>query len=356
MFGPIDRMDRLATSAFRFGLALPGVVVIFLLIGLAAAAAAAAPGLADCHGRSLLGTLSPQKLADAAASAAATPNGGGKLFRIERDGVPTSWLYGTIHLDDPRVLELPPVAEAAFEKAGTVVIESTELLDPVKAAAAMFADPKLIRLPDRETLGDVLTGPQKQTVEAGLQAAGIPYDSVKTLQPWFTAMGLMMPACAKRDPGTGPAPVLDITLAERAKKEGKAVKGLETVSEQLSAMASLPMAVQVDSLVSALKFRDTMPDVMETMLDLYRQGKIGMIVPVIEAAVPDAGILVGEGEGYAQFEKRILTDRNARMIDRLRPILNEGGAFVAVGALHLPGEQGLVAALRQNGWTVTRAD
>ena len=134
------------------------------------------------------------------------------------------------------------------------------------------------------------------------------------------------------------------------------MKGLETVSEQLSAMASLPMAVQVDSLVSALKFRDTMPDVMETMLDLYRQGKIGMIVPVIEAAVPDAGILVGEGEGYAQFEKRILTDRNARMIDRLRPILNEGGAFVAVGALHLPGEQGLVAALRQNGWTVTRAD
>ena len=174
MFGPIDRMDRLATSAFRFGLALPGVVVIFLLIGLAAAAAAAAPGLADCHGRS------PPRYAFAAEAGG---RGGlsrgdaerrGELFRIERDGVPTSWLYGTIHLDDPRVLELPPVAEAALEKAGTVVIESTELLDPVKAAAAMFADPKLIRLPDRETLGDVLTGPQKQTVEAGLQAAGIP--------------------------------------------------------------------------------------------------------------------------------------------------------------------------------------
>jgi hypothetical protein len=42
------------------------------------------------------------------------------------------------------------------------------------------------------------------------------------------------------------------------------------------------------------------------------------------------------------------------MVERLRPRLAEGGAFVAVGALHLPGEEGILRLLERQGYRVTR--
>ena len=55
----------------------------------------------------------------------------------------------------------------------------------------------------------------------------------------------------------------------------------------------------------------------------------------------------------AEFEERVVTLRNHVMAERAGPILDRGNAFIAVGALHLPGEQGLVALLTQAGYTVS---
>jgi uncharacterized protein YbaP (TraB family) len=52
--------------------------------------------------------------------------------------------------------------------------------------------------------------------------------------------------------------------------------------------------------------------------------------------------------------KALIDDRNARMAQRLRPWLRHGGAFIAVGALHLPGEHGLLAVLSAQGLRLTR--
>lgn len=44
------------------------------------------------------------------------------------------------------------------------------------------------------------------------------------------------------------------------------------------------------------------------------------------------------------------------MLSVAEPLLTQGGAFIAVGALHLPGKQGLVALLRQAGYAVTAVE
>ena len=59
---------------------------------------------------------------------------------------------------------------------------------------------------------------------------------------------------------------------------------------------------------------------------------------------------------YAEMEKTLINARNRRMRDRALPLLNKGGAVVAVGALHLPGDQGLVALFRSAGFKVTAVD
>jgi uncharacterized protein YbaP (TraB family) len=75
-------------------------------------------------------------------------------------------------------------------------------------------------------------------------------------------------------------------------------------------------------------------------------------MPMLESQAPSPPD-ESDKEGYAAFEKRIITDRNHVMAERASTYLAKGGAFMAVGALHLPGEEGLVELLRKQGFTVT---
>lgn len=86
------------------------------------------------------------------------------------------------------------------------------------------------------------------------------------------------------------------------------------------------------------------------MIVLYTKGEIGMFWPLFRAAMP---LTAQDEAGYAAFEQAMVVERNKTMLKNSKPILAEGNAFIAVGALHLPGPEGLVEQLRQNGYTVT---
>lgn len=101
-----------------------------------------------------------------------------------------------------------------------------------------------------------------------------------------------------------------------------------------------------------MKLGDRIEDVNETMVALYLRGDTGMFWPFFRAVLPGG---TDDDEGYAAFEEAMVKARNRTMMERAVPILAEGGAFIAVGALHLPGPQGLVALLRRAGYRVTKA-
>jgi uncharacterized protein YbaP (TraB family) len=89
--------------------------------------------------------------------------------------------------------------------------------------------------------------------------------------------------------------------------------------------------------------------VVETMIVLYLDGDTGAFWPFFRAALP-----TGEGSaGFAEFEETMITSRNRTMASRAKPFIDAGGAFIAIGALHLPGSEGVVALLREAGYTVT---
>ncbi|TIU16252.1 MAG: polysaccharide biosynthesis protein GumN, partial [Mesorhizobium sp.] len=134
---------------------------------------------------------------------------------------------------------------------------------------------------------------------------------------------------------------------------GKAVDGLETIADQLRAMASLPLAFHTKGLVDTLKLGNRVNDVNETMIVLYQRGDTGMLWPLFRAVLPGDE---DDSAGYAAFEETMITSRNKVMIDHAGPILAKGNAFMAVGALHLPGAEGLVEDFRKAGYTVTAVD
>jgi uncharacterized protein YbaP (TraB family) len=325
------------------------VVTLLTLAGRAEAAVTACSGT-DL--RQQMATTDPAALDRIRAEAARTPNGAGLLWKIEKEGSEPSFLFGTMHMTDPRVVTLPPDAQAAFDASSTIVIETTDVLDQKKMMASFMENPELMMFTDKTTLPSLLSPEDEKLVDAALSKRGIPLASVVKMKPWVLSAMVALPACEMARKAAG-EPVLDINLAQQASAQGKALGGLETAKSQLEAMASLPIAFHVQGLVETLRLGDGIDDVIETMIGIYLSGDTGMFWPFFREALPsgEAG-----ASGYSAFEETMITARNGVMAREARPFLDKGRAFVAVGALHLPGTDGVIEQLRRDGYAVTRAD
>lgn len=304
-----------------------------------------------CAGQNMLPGMAAATLKQVEADAAKTPNGDARLWKIEKAGLKPSYLFGTMHMTDPRVISLTPEAQKVYDGADTVVIETTEILDEKKAAAALFAKPELMMFTDTTTLSSLVKPEDLAALEKGLADRGIPLITVNKMKPWMIAGLVALPACELKRKKGG-APFLDIKLAKDAEAAGKKIAGLETMVEQISAMAELPIDFHVQGLVDTVKLGDEMEDVMETMIVLYTEGRVGMIMPFLKSIAPEGA---NDSAKYGDFEEVMINARNKIMAQRAEQILANGNAFIAVGALHLSGDHGLVEKFREAGFEVTQA-
>lgn len=259
-------------------------ILVLLLAGRAHAEAPA------CGGADLLAGLEktdPAAFKKVEAEAAAVPNGKGLLWKLEKSGEKPSYLFGTMHVTDARVTTLPTVAQQAYDGADTIIIETTEVLDKKKMMAAIAADPNLMMFTDNTTLSSLLSPEDAAVLNKGLDARGIPPATVAKMKPWILSAMVALPACEVARQAAG-EPVLDVKLASEAKANGKAVEGLETVADQLRAMASLPLAFHMKGLVDTLRLGDKANDLNETMIILYQRGEIGMFWPLFSTVLPNA--------------------------------------------------------------------
>jgi uncharacterized protein len=344
--------DRTAILALKLIAAANVLFFLAFLIVLALASAKAHAAAAQCTGKDMLAELAadnPALLTKIEAEASTTLNGKGLLWKVETQGTQPSYLFGTMHMTDPRVTALTPGAEQVFEKAGTVVIETTEILDQSAMMATLARNPDLMMFTDGTTLMSLLSPADQKALEAGLAERGISLTAVSKMKPWMLSAMVSLPACELSRKAAG-APVLDVKLAEDAKAAGKKLEGLETVVDQFKAMASLPMDFHLKALVDTVHLGDRINDVIETMIVLYTKGDTGTFWPLFRNVLPEEA---ADDAGYAAFEQAMIVERNKTMVKNAQPILAAGNAFIAVGALHLPGPDGLIELLRRNGHRVT---
>ncbi len=268
-----------------------------------------------------------------ASADAGLPFSQGRLFRIGKPGTTPSHVFGTMHSDDQRVLSLPAPVRQAFDSAETVALELD--LGPAAMAASMAG----MLLTDgrelRDVVGDELYA---QTVEA-VAGIGMPEMAIRKFKPWGVAMLLSMPPI---DSGR----FLDLALYQSAKAQGKTVKGLETAAEQLAVFDGLSEPDQIEILQEALANRHLFDRMFKEMTDAYLQGDLGALVRLNEK--------YGAGDSAAgqRLQERLLDKRNKLMVKRLIPLLGKGNIFVAIGALHLPGKNGILYLLKEHGFKV----
>jgi len=143
--------------------------------------------------------------------------------------------------------------------------------------------------------------------------------------------------------------VLDLVLYQDALQQDKAVYGLETIREQLDLFDSMPESDQVILLRDAVDNLSELDAMNAELLAVYKQRDIEGLL-----ALNEVSMQTGDQRLAKDFQKRVIDDRNHRMAERMQQYLQQGKVFVAVGALHLPGEEGLLNLLEQQGYTVRR--
>jgi uncharacterized protein len=345
--------DRFAEKLQAAFLSVPFLLMLVLTLTIVFAAPVHAEEDPACGAKDLVAAL---KISDPAAyeklkaEGGKIKNSGARFWKVEKVGLPPNWLLGTMHVSDPRVTNLPDEAKAAFDVSSVVILESDEILDQQKAAAKMMMRPDLMYFAGKETIADYLKPDEQKLLEDGLMKRGMPFNAVVKMKPWLLTSMVALPSCELSRKAQG-MPFLDMKLAKDGLAAGKEVKGVETLAEQLEVIASLPMSFHVKSLVGSVKYPQYTADMMETTLQLYLQGEIGLVFPAGTYFAPEVN--ASDFQDMALFEEKLITMRNHHMADRGEPILARGNVFMAVGALHLVGDQGLVELLRKKGYTVT---
>ncbi len=270
----------------------------------------------------------------AASGISPATSGNGLLWRILTKGGDPNYLLGTIHSSDARVTRLRPAVAEALDNCDRFVMEM--ILD-TEAFIQFGATMLLAQDTDLETLiGKKLY----DRVVSAMDSYGMPEPVVRRLKPWVAIAMLSMPK-------SGSGLILDLVLYQRATGQGKTTAGLESAQEQLAVFEELSTRDQVELLKMTLDQLPSQPHLFEQLITTYAADDLDRIAAIAKLNHEQAQI-----ESARNFMVRLNDDRNRRMVQRIIPYLEQGNSFIAVGALHLAGPQGILSLMRQSGYKV----
>lgn len=243
-----------------------------------------------------------------------------------------NWLLGTVHSEDPRLLDWPEPLVDALQQADRLALElvpDAAMLQQLQQAM-MFREGRLSEVLDEELYAKV--------VEVLENHYGLTETAVDRMRPWAVAVTLATPP-----PETGM--FMDLMLSVRARGAGVEVVALETLEEQIGFLTGFAPEDQIALIRQVVSDHQHQLEVFERLIAAYLDGDLERLARLTEEQMEGLPQQVIE-----HFNQAGLVERNRRMLERAEPWLDSGGLIIAVGALHLPGEEGLLAMLRERGW------
>ena len=251
------------------------------------------------------------------------------LWKISGNGLSTpSYLYGTIHMGDKKILKFKKSVMPAFESCKVYAME----LDPGKIDPMAILDN--MKLKDGK-LKDMFTDEEWNMLDTYFQEKfKTPLITFNDFSPFYVQTMIM-----QAQMGSKAGQAVDLHFYDQAKQRRMKVVGIETLEEQLATVNDLPMEDQKQMVIDAID--EDYKASMEQMLKLYRKGDLDGLQDMTE-----------EEDMGDDFEETLVTDRNKIMAERIIPLIKNEPTFIGVGALHLPGEEGLIELLRNAGYQV----
>ncbi len=242
-----------------------------------------------------------------------------------------SYLYGTIHIIPRDSFFVTRSVSKKIKKADRLVLEMKINM------GAMLSAVKFMMLPKDQTLDQLLPAQDLALVRGFLQ------DSIRQSLPGFERMKPIMISehissqyCMGEKQES-----YELYFSKLFKEMNKPITGLETAKEQMSYLDGMSLEDQTEGLMETVRNTREVCQQYDTMLRLYRQQQLGELWE-----------MTTQDESMKDQMEGLLNTRNRNWIPLLEKMMTKESVFIAVGAAHLPGPQGVIELLRAAGYKV----
>ncbi|MFW5820030.1 MAG: TraB/GumN family protein [Bacteroidota bacterium] len=247
-----------------------------------------------------------------------------------------SYLFGTIHI-------MPKSQFTTYKMADEKLKESEQLVMEMKIDVPLKTQMEWAQkmlLPEGKTIPDYMDEEEYARVEAyamdSLEIKKFLFNTYIKMKPLAFYSALIPHVIGKKIEG------YDMYFSNIAKKEEIPVVGLESFEFQLAIFDSIPYEKQLDMFFPEENFN--FKNELQELIDIYLSHDIYQMAEEFSKE---------EARGYKELESELLIKRNMDWVEKISEIIIEKSSFIAVGAGHLAGDQGLIQLLRQKGFTLT---
>ncbi len=252
------------------------------------------------------------------------------LWEITSDSLKApSYLFGTMHVKDKRAFQFH---DSLLIKLRSCKTFAGELVLDKNAAKEMSSD---ILLPQGKELKTLLTKEEYKKVKKFCNKnIGAMSLLINKIKPIFTSALISESMLESQMPKA-----LDEYLQEKAKDYNLIIKGLETMQEQMSVLNKLSLEDQAKMLVEQVENAKEEKKELQRLADVYASQNLDSIYSFIQAP-----------EMQGEFGDAMIKDRNVIMANRLEKLIRSETVFCAIGAAHLPGDNGVLSLLKKKGY------
>lgn len=256
------------------------------------------------------------------------------LWKIEGKGLKEpSYLYGTIHAICKDDFSISPATKTALENTKQTVLE-IDMDDPTMMTRAQQS----MLNPGMKNISDQFTEEQRTITNNFLKANyNADLNQFGVMKPFGILSLVMLKSipCETFESYEG-------TFVKDAADRKREVLGLETIEYQMSLFDDVAMTEQIDMLVESIKSVDDDKTEFKKLVAAYKAQDLQELFTLMQ-----------DSPQFAKFQEIMLDKRNQNWIPVIEKLIAEKSSFIAVGAMHLPGEQGVITLLRKAGYKLT---
>ncbi len=270
----------------------------------------------------------------------------GLFWKIEKDGEYIGHIFGTLHMNDERIGVLHEKVNKVLDDSNSFAMEafpSDHYWNPYQGGQLIKHD---MVLPKGETLEALVGKETYQEIEDVLSGLGMERKFINTLRPWAAMRSFAVKAESN-------AVILDYALLERAAEQRKELFQVESIEEFIVTLQEMPLEAQIALLKFTVASYDEMRNIIDDMLDAYLKQDLKAMYEISTRFIPDEP----ENKQWRDiYLRHVIEIRNIVMEHYMRAPMRRKDTFIAVGAVHLYGDKGVLALMEKDGYTVSRVD
>lgn len=269
------------------------------------------------------------------------------LWKISKENMQEpSYLFGTIHLIAAEDFYWPKGTLAAFDASEQVVFEID--MNKMQDMSSIMKVLDKMYMPGDTTLKMLLNEEKYDEIKSYFQSKGLPIFFFDRIKPLFLSamvgMDMSKGSLSERDDIKSYEMELQELASSSMNSSGQAmdVVGLETIELQMSFIDKIPLDVQARMLYTAIQAELSGKNQLDRITQLYLNQNINAMVESIV-----------ESQEMGKYSSILLDQRNRSWIPIIDSLIQKKSSFIAVGAGHLAGKEGVINLLREQGYTLT---